>query len=214
MKELLTLCTKNVHVTFDNVIKVQNDGVAMGLPLGTVFSDIFMIELETLTDYIKFWKRCVDDTIFLKKVGSINYILSALNRFDVNIIKFTYELEHEGKLPFIDVLLCRKGKKIYTTVYRKATNNNAYLNWNAFTPISWKRGTLKTIIELAYLICSTEELRNRELKNILRIISMKTIAAQSMLLNKFHSKYLENIVLQQMVLITVIIISMATIYLP
>ena len=37
MKELLTLCTKNVHVTFDNVIKVQNDGVAMGLPLGTVF---------------------------------------------------------------------------------------------------------------------------------------------------------------------------------
>ena len=132
----------------------------------------------------------------------------------MNIIKFTYELEHEGKLPFIDVLLCRKGKKIYTTVYRKATNNNAYLNWNAFTPISWKRGTLKTIIELAYLICSTEELRNRELKNILRMFSMKTIAAQSMLLNKFHSKYLENIVLQQMVLITVIIISMATIYLP
>ena len=32
MKELLTLCTKNVHFTFDNVIKVQNDGVAMGSP--------------------------------------------------------------------------------------------------------------------------------------------------------------------------------------
>ena len=59
MKELLILCTKNVHFTFDNVIKVQNDGVAMGSPLGPVLSDIFMIELETsflpeLTDYIQF----------------------------------------------------------------------------------------------------------------------------------------------------------------
>ena len=43
MEELLILCTKNVHFTFDNVIKVQNDGVAMGSPLGPVLSDIFMI---------------------------------------------------------------------------------------------------------------------------------------------------------------------------
>ena len=58
-------------------------------------------------------------------------------------IKFTYELEHEGKLPFLDVLLCRMGKKIYTTVCRKATNNDVYLNWNALAPNSWKRATLK-----------------------------------------------------------------------
>ena len=30
MKELLIVCAKNVHFMFDNVIKVQNDGVAMG----------------------------------------------------------------------------------------------------------------------------------------------------------------------------------------
>ena len=119
MEELLILCTKNVHFTFDNVIKVQNDGVAMGSPLGPVLSDIFMIELETsllpeLTGYIQFWKRYVDYTICFIKVGSVNYILSLLNNFDVNI-KFTYELEHEGKLPFLDVLLCRKGKNFYAT---------------------------------------------------------------------------------------------------
>ena len=125
MKELLILCTKNVHFTFDNVIKVQNDGVAMGSPLGPVLSDIFMIELETsllpeLTDYIQFWKRYLDDTICFIKVGSVNYILSLLNSFDVNI-NFAYELEHGGKLPFLNVLLCRKGKKIYTTVYKPPT---------------------------------------------------------------------------------------------
>ena len=30
MIELLIVCTKNVHFMFDNVIKVQIDGVAMG----------------------------------------------------------------------------------------------------------------------------------------------------------------------------------------
>ena len=103
MKELLILCTKNVHFTFDNVIKVQNDGVAMCSSSGPVLCDIFMIELETsllpeLTDYIQFWKRYVDDNICFIKVGSVNYILSVLNSFDVNI-KFTYQLLHEGKLP-------------------------------------------------------------------------------------------------------------------
>ena len=49
--------------------------------------------------------------------------------------------------------------------------------------------------------------------NILRKFSMKTIATQSMLLNRFYSKYLKNI-MQQMVLIIVTIILMMTVYLP
>ena len=73
---------------FDNVINVQNDGVAMSSPLGTVQTDISMIESETsfipeLTDQKKFWKRYVDDTICFMKAGSINYMLSVLNSFDV-----------------------------------------------------------------------------------------------------------------------------------
>ena len=78
-------------------------------------------ELPELTDYIQFWKRYINH----------NIILSVSNSFDVNI-KFTYALEHEGKLPFLDVLLRIMGEKIYATVYRKATNNDVCLNWNAF----------------------------------------------------------------------------------
>ena len=73
---------------FDNVINVQNDGVAMSSPLGTVQTEISMIESETsfipeLTDQKNFWKRYVDDTICFMKAGSINYMLSVLNSFDV-----------------------------------------------------------------------------------------------------------------------------------
>ena len=46
MKELLNLCTKSVHFTFDGNIYVQNDGVAMGSPSGPVLANIFLVELE------------------------------------------------------------------------------------------------------------------------------------------------------------------------
>ena len=42
MKELLLLCTKNVHFTCNG----QIDGVAMGFLLAPLLADIFMKELE------------------------------------------------------------------------------------------------------------------------------------------------------------------------
>ena len=46
MKELLLLCTKNVHFTFNGQIYILEDGVAMGSTLAPLLADIFMTELE------------------------------------------------------------------------------------------------------------------------------------------------------------------------
>ena len=46
LKNLLLLCTKHVHFTFQDKTYIQTDGVAMGSPLGSVLSDICMVELE------------------------------------------------------------------------------------------------------------------------------------------------------------------------
>ena len=61
MKKLLTLCTKNVHFSFNNEIYIQLDRVAMGSPLGPVIANIFMVELETtlvprLEDHVQKWR--------------------------------------------------------------------------------------------------------------------------------------------------------------
>ena len=42
-----------------------------------------------------------------------------------------------------------------------------------FSTTSWKKGTLKTLIERAYLICSADELRNRELKHTEKVFYEK-----------------------------------------
>ena len=49
---------------------VQNDGIAMGLPLGPILANIFMVELEqsvipTLMDKMKCWTLYVDGTLVI-----------------------------------------------------------------------------------------------------------------------------------------------------
>ena len=62
---------------------------------GPVLADIFMVHLEntivlSLHEYFSFWKRYLDDIRCFLKIGTINYIITALNNFDANVT-FTYE---------------------------------------------------------------------------------------------------------------------------
>ena len=116
MKKFLTLCTKNVHFSFNNEIYVQIDGVAMGSPLGLVIENIFMVELETtlvpkLENHVQKSRCFADDTFAYVKVGSVDYVLPVLNWFYKNI-KFTYEEEQNNTLPFLDVLFIRDGENL------------------------------------------------------------------------------------------------------
>ena len=152
---------------------MQVDGVAIGSHLEAVLVDIFMIELEKavlpeLTECIKYWKRYVDDTISFVKLGAMNYIITKLDSFDNNI-QLTFEEEDKEKLLFLDVLIQTMGNSIVTTLFRKLTNNEIYLNWNVFAPDTWKRGILKALVERAYIVCSTNELLPEELKYLVKV---------------------------------------------
>ena len=69
----------------------------------------------------------------------------------------------------MDVLLLREGQNIITTVYRKVTNSNIYLNWNSLCPQSCKQGTLKSLVQRTHLICSAEDLLKTELNHIQKV---------------------------------------------
>ena len=111
------------------------------------------------------WKRYVIGTIAGIKLWSIEHVLSILNSFHQDI-EVTYELEQNGNINFLDVMLIRTNDTLQTTIYRKSTHNGVYLHWNSFALRTWKRGKLLTILIRAYKICSTEELLKNELKEI------------------------------------------------
>ena len=96
-----------------------------------------------LEDHLCFWY--VDGTLILVKESSIKYVLQQLNSFYPNI-QFTCELEKNNKDPFLDVLIIRKHDTFETRVCRKSINTDIYLNWQSFAPNTWKRGTLKVLI--------------------------------------------------------------------
>ena len=94
----------------------QADGVAMGSPLCPVLAGIFMVEFERTI--LPTLREHVDDTISYIKEKPIEHVLSKLNGYHDNI-EFTYEIENDGKLSFLDVLVIRKDYEVETTVYLK-----------------------------------------------------------------------------------------------
>ena len=58
-------------------------------------------------------------------------------------------------------------------VHRKDSYSNLYLHWDAFAPISWKCGTLRTLVNKAYLVCSNKELLHQELAYLRTIFFKK-----------------------------------------
>ena len=179
MKKLLQICTKEMHFSFNGVIYRQVDGVAMGSPLGPVLANVFMVELEKslvpqLESSVELWYRYVDDTFTFIKKGKVEEVLERLNSFHESI-NFTYERERDGVISFLDVKVITKANRTFDTdIHRKETDTNIYMNWNSFAPRVWKIGTLKGLVRRAFVICSNEEFRNKELsflKNVFRKVN-------------------------------------------
>ena len=174
MRKLLETCTKEMHFSFNGDIFRQIDGVAMGSPLGPVIANIFMVELEKslvpqLDGMIDLWYRYVDDTFTFIRKGCVEAVLERLNEFHPSI-KFTFEKEANGRISFLDVCVIKKPDGSFDTdVHRKATDTNVYVHWDAFAPKTWKTGTLKGLIRRAFVICSTEQFRNNEIKHLKKV---------------------------------------------
>ena len=121
-------------------------------------------EASNTNDYRQHFslEKYVDDTFLFIKKGCVEHVLACLHSFHKNI-QFTYELENQNKLPFLDVWLIRRGTKIETTGYRNSTNNDNYLNWSFLTLVTQKRGTLKMLFNRFHIVCSADYHLRKEL---------------------------------------------------
>ena len=81
-------------------------------------------------------------------------------------LEFTYEMEQNGKIAFLVVLIIRNNNTLKTTVYRKKTYKGVYLYWKFFALATWKPSTLRSIIKRTDRICSTQKHLEAELLKI------------------------------------------------
>ena len=88
-----------------------------------------------------------------KSKEHVSKFLEYLNSKHKNI-DFTSELEHENKLPFLDILIDKSNNSLSTDVYRKDTYTGLGLNYFSFIPELFKINSIKTLLHRAYNICS------------------------------------------------------------
>ena len=155
MKKLsIDACTKTSFI-FNNKIYELKDDVSMGSPLGPVWANIIMTELEqkvikTFVDdgTIIFYGRYVDDSLLVIKPKDIGRIHHTLNKFHKNL-RFTVD-KFDNVVPhFLDLELRDDGIALYT----KSTKTGLYVNYNSNVPQPFRVSWIKSITTRAENIC-------------------------------------------------------------
>ena len=143
----------------------------MGSPLSPIVANLYMEELEnraleTATLRPRMWVRYVDDTFVLwphdeKHLASFHQHLNSQHP----AIQFTMEREQKNKIAFLDVLIERKPKSFVTSVYRKPTHTDRYINFASHHHPRTKTGVISCLRKRADEICQPH-LRTAEINRL------------------------------------------------
>lgn len=174
---LLKLCLDATYVCFRGKYYQQTFGTAMGSPVSVVVANLVMEEVEqkalaTFTFAPRFWKRYVDDTctaLSKQVIPSFHQHINSVN----DHIQFTLEEENGGRLAFLDLLLKHnQDGTVDTTVYRKKTHTDKYLDFTSHHPLVHKQSVVTTLFERAENLCSDARSRAEEELHIRSALNM------------------------------------------
>ena len=139
----------------------------MGSPISGFLACIFLEFLESgpfkyVLPRDSHLFRYIDDGLLIyPETFSLPKIVEKLNKKEPTI-NFSYELETDSTLPFLDIMIHRSDTELHFSVYRKPTNTNDYINFYSHHHKSIKTGVIIGTYLRAYRICSQQFLPDEE----------------------------------------------------
>ncbi|XP_072014851.1 uncharacterized protein [Amphiura filiformis] len=171
----------------------------MGSPVSPIIANLFMEFLEQqaiatapLEFKPRYWRRYVDDVLEIVKEGQVQNLTDHLNTIDeTESIKFTFEEEKNGQIPFLDTLIVRKPDgSVKLLVYRKPTHTDQYLNFKSEHPLHQKMGVIRTLFDRMNSVVTETEDRTQEEERVRA--ALKTCGypdwAMDRVKNQMHNK--------------------------
>ena len=174
LRTLLEICTMEAPFTdHKGQLYVQVDGVAMGSPLGVLFANFYMGTIEERVFSIiprpRLYYRYIDDTFV--SVSSEEELNRLKRTFEENsVLKFTFENDNDGSLPFLDVLVKQEEDRYVTSVYKKPTNEGLCLNGKSECPKRYLDSVIDSYARRALSHCTTWQDTHKELDRVSQIL--------------------------------------------
>ena len=141
----------------------QTFGVPMGSPLSPVIANVVMERLEQecmgrleMNEIpVQYYRRYVDDCVFVAEREHVQRILDTFNSFHSRL-KFTIEKEVDHGIKFLDMMLNRQDGKI-STVWLPKQKNGRYLDFTSESPFQHKRNTTIALLDRAIKLTNTQD---------------------------------------------------------
>lgn len=174
--ELLTFCIKDSrYFKYDDKFYEQTKGMPMGSPASPVIADIVMEELldaaiSKMRNKPKILTKYVDDIFSIIKKDDIDCTLKALNEFNRQI-QFTFEIEEDYKLPYLDSIVHRDGNLLKLNWYQKSMSSGRLVNFYSKHPRRIIINTATNFIDRVLKISDVEFYKTNidKIKNILNM---------------------------------------------
>ena len=176
MRAMLRLCTTRAPFRApDGKLFYQIDGIAMGSPLGPLFAQAFMAQVEqtvfnsgTVTKPALYCRYVDDILVDVDGLDHLHLLKSQLEQ--ISGLEFTIELSVDDKINFLDVSLDGSGGAFQTSVYRKATDMGRCLNGSSDCPQRYKESVVNAYVSRAIKHGSSWALVDSELSRVRQML--------------------------------------------
>ena len=163
--KICTLCTDLNYFQFNGQVYKQKSGLPMGSPLSPFLACFFLEFLESkpfkhiIPKDAEYFRYIDDILLIFNKNVDLQKLVDRLNKKEPSI-KFTYEVEENGTLPFLDILLHNKGDHLLYSVFRKKTHKNDLIHFYSHHHNKIKSGLVIGSYLRAFRICSPQFLQD------------------------------------------------------
>jgi hypothetical protein len=127
---VLKQCMKENYFKLRNQILKQTERTCMGSCLSPFIANVFNLKSSPL--FPRLWLRYGDNIFAVTKREKVNETLTWLNSQHQKI-QFTFEIEENGRIPFLDVMVERYIDRLVFDVYRKPSNTKRYITADSST---------------------------------------------------------------------------------